>query len=196
MQSLLVPLVRVAVLVLRVQGLHFFLRMSRAAASARAFSFRVNSRSRLRTRRVSAVEADSRSSRARRHRSNSARCTPSRARSAVSRSPSSSAASARRAGRARAPRWREPVGPESRQSGSFRPQSTPLVSGRSGTTLGKLRASASQRDRFCCRTPVSRDSCTALIPSLSISRCTIFCLKASEYGFVTSFRSHAPRSSP
>src|SRR6187402_217008 len=59
-ESLLVPLVRVDVLVLWVQVLHFFLRMRRAAASARAFSFRVSSRSRLRIRRVSAVEPDSR----------------------------------------------------------------------------------------------------------------------------------------
>ena len=64
--------------------------------------------------------------------------------------------------------------------------------GLSGTTLGNLRASASHRDRFCCRTPVSSDSCLALIASFPISRSTIFCLNVSEYGLVTSFLSHAP----
>lgn len=77
---------------------------------------------------------------------------------------------------------------------AFSPTVQSFGFGRSGTTLGKLSASVSQRDRFCCRTPVSRDSCTALIPSFPISRCTIFCLKASEYGFVTSFRNHAPKA--
>ena len=40
---------------------------------------------------------------------------------------------------------------------------------------------------------VSRASCTALIPSLPVRRCTLVRLNPSEYGFVTSFRSHAPR---
>lgn len=34
--------------------------------------------------------------------------------------------------------------------------------------------------------PVSRDSCIALTASLPVSRCTIFCLKATENGLVMS----------
>jgi hypothetical protein len=41
-------------------------------------------------------------------------------------------------------------------------------------------ASRSQRDGFCCRTPVSMASWLALIVFLLVNRSTIFCLKATE----------------
>src|SRR5512146_2216539 len=73
----------------------FFLRMSKAAASARAFSFRASSRSSCLMRFVVAIEEFPSSCRAERHRSSSPRVTSSRARDAVSCSPSSSAVAAK-----------------------------------------------------------------------------------------------------
>src|SRR5262249_41417403 len=143
----------------------FFLRTSRAAASARAFSLRASSRSRLRPRFAIAAEDVSRSSRASRQRSNSASLTPSRPRNAVSLSPSRFAASA--------------------TMRAFSATVHVLCFGRSEATIGRLRASASHRDRFCCRRPVSRASSVALTAFFPMSRSTIFRLKASEYGLVT-----------
>jgi len=40
------------------------------------------------------------------------------------------------------------------------------------------------RDGFCCRTPVPLESWTALTAFFPVSRCTIFCLNATEYGLV------------
>jgi len=51
-------------------------------------------------------------------------------------------------------------------------------------TSDRLRASSSHRDGFCCRTPVSRASSEALTAFFPVSRCTIFCLNATEYGLV------------
>src|SRR5262249_5486669 len=58
--------------------------------------------------------------------------------------------------------------------------------------IGRLRASCSQRDRFCCRTPVCRANCDALTALLPVSRWTIFCLKATENGLLMSSSSSRP----
>src|SRR5262249_49961868 len=51
-------------------------------------------------------------------------------------------------------------------------------------TSGSLRASTSQRDSVCCRSPVSFASCIALTALGPISRCTILVLNAGEKGLV------------
>jgi hypothetical protein len=48
-----------------------------------------------------------------------------------------------------------------------------------------VRASTSQRDSTCCRSPVSFASCVALTAFGSMSRCTILALNVGEYGLVT-----------
>lgn len=121
------------------------------------------------------VEAEARppSSRAMRQRSYSASLTPSRSRYALNSSPSSLEASAR-----------------------MRAFCSTVHSRTTGfglsATIGRLRASCSQRDRFCCRTPVSRASRDALTAFFPVSRWTIFCLKATENGFVMSSSSSRP----
>src|SRR6185437_1999811 len=131
-----------------------------AAASAKAFSLRASSRSSWRMRLLVALDCRPSSCSAIRQRSKSASLIPSRSRYACSCSPRRLAASA------------------STRAFCSSVKTCSVTS--LEPTSGRLRASCSQRDRFCCRTPVCRESCDAERASLPVSRSIIFCLNARE----------------